>query len=273
MTPTPLPVRGKSICLAALLALLALPAGAATIDDGVATLVVSDSHGGAVDYIRGGSDHLFQADYYYRTPSMTQEGRMTGFGTSLVTSVVGDDVADEVTVNGTLAGVFDFTLTYRLNGSGLLVPALDITNLDTVNPLDLTLFSYHDWDLDGNANGDSVSWDGTEITQSDTTILKTRPFQSPDAVEAGPFNPPGPSATNPSIRDRLRDGDVDNLVDGVGLPFGPGDGIFAFQFDLTLAPGAATTIIYAVPEPSTGALAALGLIGLAWVGRDRRKRS
>ena len=273
MTPTPLLTRTRHVLLflALTLGLLSLPAGAATIDDGVATLVVSDTHGGATDYIRDGADHLFQADYYYRTPSMTQEGRMTGFGSSLVSSVVADDVANEITVQGSLSGVFDFTLTYSLSGSGLLVPSLDIVNLDTVNPLDLTLFSYHDWDVDGSFNGDSVSWNGVDMVQSDSTILSIRPFTTPDAVEAGPFNPPGPSSSNPSIRDRLRDGDVDDLVDGAGLPFGPGDGTFAFQYLLSLAPGATTTIIYSVPEPSTGALAALGLIGLAWVGRDRRR--
>ena len=249
-----------------LASLLALPAGAATISDGVASLFVNDTDGGARDYVRGGDDHLFQADYYYRTDSMTQEGRMTGFGTSLVTSVVGDDVADTITVDGSLTGVFDFTLVYRLNGSGLLVPELTITNLDTVNPLNLTLFSYHDWDVDGSFGNDDITWTGTEISQSETTDLRIRPFQTPDAVEVGPFNPPG---ATPSIRDRLRDGDVDNLVDGAGLPFPTGDGTFAFQFDLTIAPDSDSIIVYTVPEPSTGALAALGLIGLAWIGRKR----
>ena len=50
-------------------------ARAITITDGTTTVTVSDTHGGLTAYVVGGSDHLFQAHYYYRVAGFTQEER------------------------------------------------------------------------------------------------------------------------------------------------------------------------------------------------------
>ena len=249
----------RSLLRTALLALLALPAAAATINDGIATLFVSDASGAMLNYVTGGTDHLYEANYYYRTTAMSLEEVLVGGGTSSVTSVT-VTTPTEITVLGSTAD-FDFTLTYGLDGSGLLVPSIELTNTSG-SQLDLSLFSYQDWDLDGSFTGDTVVWNGSQIIQSEITPLYITPFQTPDAVEASVYS---------TLYDQLEDGGVDNLTDGAGLPYGPGDGTFAFQFDLSLAPAASTTIAYAVPEPSSGALATLGLLALAWLGRDRRR--
>jgi uncharacterized protein (TIGR03382 family) len=248
----------RNLLRTALLALLALPAAAATISDGIATLNVSDTSGAMLNFVTGGTDHLYEGNYYFRTPSMGLEEALVGSGTTSVTSVTVTSPT-EITVLGGTAD-FDFELTYALSGSGILVPSLELTNT-TGSQLDLALFSYQDWDVDGSFTDDTVVWDGSRIIQSEITPLYITPFQTPDAVEASVYS---------TLYDELEDGNVDNLTDGAGLPFGPGDGTFVFQFDLSLAPTGTTTIVYAVPEPSSGALATLGLLALAWLGRNRR---
>lgn len=261
-----LPLRGRATCIArcaALLALLSVPAGAAplSVSDGTATVTADDQHGGLTNFILGGVDHLFQADYYFRTSSMTLEQALTGTTSSVVDSVAATSPT-EITVMGTATG-FTYTIVYWLDGAGRMRSSLDIQNT-TGSPLTITVFNYQDWDVNNTAGGDSIVWNGFDILQTQgSTVIQVTPQQTPDVIQAGAFS---------GIRNQLRDGNVDNLTP-TGLPFGPGDGTFAFQFNLVIPTGGGGTIIYSVPEPSTGVLAALGLIALAWWGRDRRLRA
>lgn len=250
----------RGVLPALVLLLLALPAGAVRINDGVAALTVSNNSGEMYNYRSGGRDQLYQALYYYRTGGMTQEQVLVGPGTTSVTQVSRTGPT-EITVLGSTP-TFDYTLIYRLNGNGGLSPSIELTNTSGAS-LDLTLFSYQDWDVDNSPAGDSITWDGSTMLQSDgATGIAINPAQTPDAVQAAPYA---------TLLNSLDDGGITNL-DGTGLPFGPGDGTFAFQFDLTLLPNQSTSIIYSVPEPSSAALAMLGLVTLAWWGRDRRPR-
>jgi hypothetical protein len=192
---------------------------------------------------------------------MTLEQALTGTTSSVVDSVAATSPT-EITVMGTATG-FTFTIVYGLDGLGRMTPSLNIQNT-TGSPLNITIFSYHDWDVNGTAGGDSIVWNGFDILQSQgSTVIQVHPVQDPDVIQAGAFS---------GIRNQLRDGNVDNLTP-TGLPFGPGDGTFAFQFDMVIPTGGGGSILYSVPEPSTGVLAALGLIALAWWGRDRRLRA
>ncbi|MGH0031174.1 MAG: PEP-CTERM sorting domain-containing protein [Myxococcota bacterium] len=249
-------LRRVALAFAALLG-LALPAGSATINDGTASLTVSDTHGGATDYVLGGTDHLFQADFYFRTGSMTAEEMMTGVNSTYVNSVSASGL--EITVTGSTSE-FDFTLIYGLDGAGRMTPSLDITNTSG-SQLDITVFNYQDWDVNGTAGGDSIIWNGFDfvISQGATSIQVT-PAQTPTAVAASGW---------PTLRNSLRDGSATTLTDGAGLPFGPGDGTLAAQHDLSIADGDTGSVIYTVPEPSTGAMGLLGLAGLAWASRRR----
>ena len=86
---------------------------------GVATLFVSDATGAMLDFEFGGSDHLYEANYYYRTTSMSLEEVLVGVGTSSVASVTVTSPT-EITVDGSTSD-FDFTLIYALDGLGMLV--------------------------------------------------------------------------------------------------------------------------------------------------------
>jgi hypothetical protein len=239
----------------------AAPAGAASVSDGVASITVHDNFGDVTNYVLGGVDHLFEAEYYFRTASMTSEDALTGANSPYVNNVVANALTNSITVTGATAD-FDFTMVYSLNGAGLMVPTLDITNTSG-SALDITLFNYQDWDVNGSAGGDTITWNGSNILVSDgTTQIGVLPFQTPDAVMATGF---------PTLRNALRNGAVTTLTDGAGLPFGPGDGTFAFEFALSLVADETASLAYAVPEPSTGVLGIMGLAILAWSSRRRRR--
>jgi hypothetical protein len=243
---------------AALLCLGSVSGTAATISDGIATITVDDADGSLTDFILSGRDHLFEADYYFRTGSMTSEGMLTGVNSTYINSVTAS--GNDIMVTGSTSE-FDFTLTYHLDGAGNMAPRLDITNTSG-SQLDLNLFNYQDWDVNGSAGGDRISWNGSVATVSQgPTDIRVTPFQTPNAVQASGW---------PTLRNSLRDGSATTLVDGAGLPFGPGDGTFAFEFVLSLASGESTIVTYVVPEPSTGLLGAVGLVILAWSSRRRR---
>jgi hypothetical protein len=248
---------------ATLLALLAAPAGAAplNISDGTATVTADDQHGGLTNFILGGVDHLFQADYYFRRAGMTLEQALTGTTETTVTSVTATSPTS-ITVLGTATG-FNYSLVYALDGNGRMMPALTIQNTQG-SPLTITIFAYHDWDVNGSTSGDTITWNGFDMLQSQgSTTIRVTPQQPPDVMQA---------ATFAGIRNQLRDGNLDNLTP-TGIPYAGSDGTFAFQFNLVIPTGGGSTILINVPEPSTGMLAAMGLIGLAWWGRDRRSRA
>jgi hypothetical protein len=248
----------------ALLALLAMPAAAAplSVSDGTATITADDQHGGLYNYVMGGNDHLFEADYYFRVAGQTRENVLTGTTSAYVTSVTATSPT-EITVMGTATG-FTFTVIYELVGGGRMTSYLALQNT-TAGPLSIALFGYYDFDVNGSPTGDSLSWNGFDMIQSQgSTVISVHPVTPPDVRQGGNY---------PAIRNELRDTNVDNLT-ATGIPSGGGgDRTFAFQWNLVIPTGGGTTFVYTVPEPSSGVLAALGLIALAWWGRDRRHRA
>ena len=260
MTPHSLGDRGWirhiGIFSVLLLGLGVLPAGAATVTDGVATITANDTNGSLTNFVLAGTDNLFQAEYYFRTGSMSAEANLTS--STYVTSVTPS--VNNITVTGSTAE-FDFTLIYGLDGAGRMIPSLDITNTSGA-ALTVSLFNYQDWDVAGTAGGDTITWNGVDVLITDgATTIQVTPSTTPNAIQASGW---------PQLRNSLRNGTATTLVDGAGLPFGPGDGTFAFEYDLNLAAGGSTTVIYNVPEPSSGLLGGLGLAGLAWSSRRRR---
>ena len=73
---------------------------------------------------------------------------------------------------------------------------------------------------------------------------------------------------------------ITSLTDGLPTTlndmtsFGPGDATFAYQWDISMAPGSTfiiSKILSVVPEPSSAALLSLGILGFGMLRRRTRK--
>lgn len=178
------------------------------------------------------------------------------------------------------AGLFSAALAFEVRDtgvdSGLLFQNMTVQNT-VLAPLTIDIFHFSDLDLSATFGGDSASVianpDGIEISVTDGTNFAPLMGYGADAYEI--------TAYNRVLRD-LTDNNGDNL-DNSGDGFGPGDFTAAFQWSVTLGIGESASFLTQfgsntpladpstspVPEPSTAFLFALGLLGLASVGRQR----
>jgi hypothetical protein len=240
-------------------------------------------------------NHMFQQWFWYRTGSQTREWAIDGTGPlahqSTTSFDLDSDSFDEVAIarysdteTAITPEMFSIELKYDLiggtTGSNManMGENIRIRNLGTA-PLDLHLFQYVDFDLNDDTV-DQLVLSGTPIntaTQSDdiNVIGETVLTPPPQRWEVGIF-----SAT----RDKLEDGDLDNLDMSVG-PIAAVDATWAFQWDFTdglrIPVGGAAIISKSksirpgdggiIPEPSSVALVSMGAIGfVAAVLRRRR---
>jgi MYXO-CTERM domain-containing protein len=161
---------------------------------------------------------------------------------------------------------------YVISNDGTGVQVLNrmtITNRDT-GPLSLTLFNVLDYDLVASAGGDTVSWNGTDafnwVDGSRTAQHRALGFS---AFQASDFSFSGTTALNRQFTDAARTTLNNTVIAGAG------DRLSAFQFDLTLAPGESISVFVGssintvAPIPTPGAMALVGLAGLAGLRRRR----
>jgi hypothetical protein len=179
---------------------------------------------------------------------------------------------DDVGGTGVQVGV-EFRLTGALAGSG----ASDVAETITISNFsgqatDLRFFQYVDFDLDGTIGGDTVS-SSTDpvqsITQSDVSVLtEAIVTPGPDLYQVGPFS---------TIRDAIVNGNNLTTSPGTQSSYGPGDATWAFQWNVFgLANNDSFQIskdknIRQAPEPATLGLLGVGLAGLGFAARRRRK--
>ena len=178
-----------------------------------------------------------------------------------------DSNADNDTIN-LPAGTYTLSLT----GTGEDAAAtgdLDLT--DTTGSLEFHFFQYNDFDLDGSIDDNSV-----EITGGNTA-LQVGSLATFGEVIAG--NDPDHFQVDifANLINLLTDGNPLQLSDAGGPLVALADYEFGFQWDFTLAPGGTFLISKdkllapKVPEPATLGLFGIGLAGLGFMLRRRRK--
>jgi hypothetical protein len=253
--------------------------GQGTITDGNATYTLTPpttqtSNGGSAEFRPDGpstTNHMFQDWWYWRVNGVsTREFTFSSAaGFNFTQSYVGNTAT--LSWTGLSSGLFNAQLRIIITdgaaaGAAGLLEEMTITNTSGA-ALDLSLFSYADFDIDGGADfGDdlaSISGDIVTLTDNNSPTMAQFAGFGADAFQATAFS---------ALRGRLTDTDIDNL-DNTGYPFGPGDFTGGFQWNRVIGAGESMTFLAAkainqdvVPAPS--GLAVLALAGL----RSRRRR-
>jgi hypothetical protein len=211
------------------------------------------------------ADHVFQDQWWWRVNGVSARE----------TTLFGGAEAGGGTANGTVTynnvGGLGFNVVQNLaltdtgTAQASLVNSLVITNTSGA-ALDMSFFSYLDFDIGGSAGTDVGIWQD----QANNIMRVT------DGANFGEYQGLGANAFQvtafATLRGLLADADIDNL-NNTGLPFASGDFTGGFQWNVNIAAGGSLTLTTirtintAIPAP--GALALLGLAGL--VGGRRRR--
>lgn len=261
-------------------ALAAQPGG--TLTDGNAQFVQGaapaavGSTGPTADFRPEGpatTDHLFQLWWWYRVAGDSRERPFGSYtdGTRVIsgTSNYTGNTAIytwTVTEGGTdlfLARWTKVLTDGSFTGEAYLSQTFGITNL-TSSPLDLSLFMYVDYDINGTGSNDSATLVAPGLIQvtDGGTIFTEMLGVGASAYQVTAFS---------TLRGLLTNGAVDNF-NNTGLPFGPGDFTGGFQWNLNIPAGQSVTVnasLAAIPEPHVMAVAGLAMLGGAWTTKRR----
>jgi hypothetical protein len=256
--------------------------GSFTLTSGNSVVEIEEVGGagveGMVEWEVDGVNHLFLQWFWQRVGGAGGEDVL-----SALTGPTASQPASNILTLGYgpgangLAVDVTYTLTGGPSGSGSsVISELILLTNTTAAPMDLHFFQYTDFDL-GNTPFDDVArlvpaLLPNEIEQFD-----------PDTNFAEVITTPAAShyeiAIFPTIINDLTDGAPTTLNDtpGPGVPLGPADVSFAFQWDFTLAPQGVALISKTkhiqgvIPEPASLAIWGLGALSLTAFGLRRRR--
>jgi hypothetical protein len=207
-----------------------------------------------------GSDQLFQQAFWYRVgngPEQSVHSLPIGF--QLASNTNSDPGLDTLNVVYNGPG-YNVEVTYRLDGGAGGSGASDmgeqiaVTN-NTGAPLDFHFFQYSDFEILGTAANDTAVFvNANTVRQSEgpISLQETVATPAPSHREINFFD---------VTRSKLQDGVATTLNDlpPVGVPLGPGDMTWAYQWDVVIpASGLGRTFIISkdkrlnvIPEPAS----------------------
>ncbi len=256
-----------SACLLMVVAAGSATANQITLVDGNASLQIDTSTAlGAYGWTVNGVNHLSQQTTWYRLGTTGGEDLLASLAQTGLT-VAGDTATVQYTHPR-----FRIDATYVTHGGA--PGTADIHQIYTVSNiggglLDLHLFQYNDFDVDGEFDNNQVSITGGN------TATQTGPLGGTVVSVAGRSPSLYEAAVYSHLLDGLSDLSPTALADVAGPIFG--DGTYAFEWDITLGPGGVTqftldTALHAIPEPATLALLVSGMALVSGRHRGNRRR-
>ena len=236
------------------------------------------SAAGMYNWSVGGQNALAQQWFWFRVGA-NAEAPINTIGAPTITT---PDARTLYTTyyNGSYGVRVDYMLTGFSPSSGRSDIAETITIFNTTAaPLDFHFFQYSDFNL-GGPLGDQVAISANSNPLSPSfglynTATQVDPFAGLTETVITPGANHGEVAAFGVTLNKLNNGVADTLSD-VNGPTPPGDVTWAFEWDLIIPAGGSVGIskdkslqLVLVPEPSTLALAGIGVIGLVLRRKNR----
>lgn len=265
-------MKSRSLLAIALLTLAVGSNAAITLTHNGATLNIDETTGTINDWIVGGTDHVFEHTYFWRSGSTGTAELLSTIGTPTV-SLFGSRGAEVVYANSDVRVTVNYFMTASTNGSAAdLAESVMVENLG--GAMQFTLFQYNDFDLNGSSGNDQA------LRENSSTIsISDVDSEVHEAVEGGTPIPTFSEINNayPELFDNITGTTGYNLNTAAESGLGEslsGDIAYAFQWDRDMAAGGAwlvsTDKVMAVPEP--GSMIALGAGIAALLARRRRSK-
>jgi hypothetical protein len=228
---------------------------------------------GASNWQVDGVNQLYAQWFYYRVGPAGGESPLNAISAPTISTPTAARL-DLSYNNGLYSALVRYTLTGNALGSSSagLSETITLQNL-SANVLDFHFFQYSDFDLRNLDLGQTAQFTTNglgqyfKVTQTGNLMSVTETVTSA-AVPIAHVEANGYAATITSLTDGL----PTTLNDMTS--FGPGDATFAYQWDISMAPGSTfiiSKILSVVPEPSSAALLSLGILGFGMLRRRTRK--
>jgi hypothetical protein len=253
-------------------------AGLFTLTDGNSSVDFdTTSQANAYNWQVDGLDQLFQQAFWYRVGNVAEQSvHALPIGFELASNTNADPGLDTLDVIYNGLG-FDIEIKYSLDGGALssgvsdMGEQISITNRGS-SPLNFRFFQYSDFDLQGSLGGDTaVFTNANTVRQSDGPLRLTETVVTPvPSHREIDFYANTVTKLNDAVPTTLSD------TPATGVPFGPGDITWAYQWDVTI-PAFGTFQIskdknlsaIVIPEPASFTLLA-ALAGLLLIRRRMR---
>ena len=238
-----------------------------TLSHNGSTVNIDEFNATVTDWIVGGTDHVFANSWYFRDGDTGAASLVSTISAPTVT-MFGNRAAEIVYSDNNLT----VTITYLLQtaSNGQTSDLAEQIMIDSNFGINLRLFQYNDFDMDGTAGGDT----GTRLNSSTIEVLDG----GHSTTTGGTPIPEYSELSNvwPNLRNNITGTAGYNLNTVAGSGIGEtmnGDIAFAYQWNRNIgdngSAGFSTDKVLAVPEPTS--IIALGLGAVALLRRRKRK--